>query len=399
MAHGLRKESKEILLLILNSKEGYLTTETILNATKHSPSALSQILKRLEEKHYIESQAHGIIKEYRLTQVGADYAKALNLNSQAHGVIDKPKQDLSNQINQASVFIRLHALGIKIPFIQLLTKAELQDLVQALSLDAKQVAMHNHTDYIFHFEGLSMKLTQTSLIAYAQGYTKPLETQVSKIEAQALEEMLEKIYKFEQQAREKNGYFRLRRKTHTIDNQKDYDYKIIQEHIAITNDEFAKAATEEIDPYIIAYSDVNSDNVSMLADKSIKVGKGENSKGVPEFEAVSPSKLPNGRTEAVFNAENVRAFYEALGKGYYDPFEIQRQMQDIRDTLELVAQNEATHIPFFQSQTRLNNEMLAKLELLGQQLQNSQQAQAKQQASGSKPAGFWQSLKNIFKKR
>ena len=136
-----------------------------------------------------------------------------------------------------------------------MTKAELQDLVQALSLDdAKQVSMHNHTDYIFHFEGLSMKLTQTSLIAYAQGYTKPLETQVPKIEAQALEEMLEKIYKFEQQAREKNGYFRLRRKTHTIDNQKDYDYRIIQEHIAITNDEFAKAATEEIDPYIIAVS-------------------------------------------------------------------------------------------------------------------------------------------------
>jgi len=391
MAHGLRKESKEILLLILNSKEGYLTTETILNATKHSPSALSQILKRLEEKHYIESQAHGIIKEYRLTQVGADYAKALNLNSQAQGVIGKPK--LNNQINQVSVFIRLHALGIKIPFIQLLSKEELQDLVQALSLDAKQVNMQNHTDYIFHFEGLSIKLTQSSLIAYAQGYTKPLEAQVPKIEAQALEEMFEKIYKFEQQAREKNAYFKLKRKTHTINNQKDYDYEIIQEHIAITNDEFAKEATEEIDPYIIAYSDVNSDNVSMLADKSIKVGKGENSKGVPEFEAVSHSKLPNGRTEAVFNAENVRAFYEALGKGYYDPFEIQRQMQDIRDTLELVAKNEATHIPFFQSQTKLNNEMLAKLEQLGQQLQNSQQA------SSNKPVGLWQSLKNIFKKR
>jgi len=391
MSHGLRKESKEILLLILNSKEGYLTTETILDATKHSASALSQILKRLEEKHYIESQAHGIIKEYRLTQVGADYAKALNLN--AHEVIDKPKQDLSDQVNQTSAFIRLHALGIRIPFIQLMQKADLQDLLHALSLDAKQVAMRNHTDYIFHFEGLSMKLTQSSLIAYTQGYTRPLEAQVPKIEARALEEMLGKVYKFEQQAREKNAYFKLKRRTQTIDNQKDYDYEIIQEHIAITNDEFAKAATEEIDPYIIAYSDVNSDKVSMLADKSIKVGKGENSKGVPEFEAVSHRKLPNGRTEAVFNAENVRVFYEAIGKGYYDPFEIQHQMQDIRDTLNLVAQNEATHIPFFQSQTKLNNEMLAKLELFGQQLQNSQQA------SGSKAAGIWQSLKNIFKKR
>lgn len=393
MSHGLRKESKEILMLILNSKEGYLTTETILDATKHSASALSQILKRLEEKHYIESQSHGIIKEYRLTQVGADYAKALNLNSQAHEVVDKPKQDLSDQVNQTSAFIRLHALGIKIPYIQLMQKAELQDLLQALSLNAKQVAMRNHTDYIFHFEGLSMKLTQSSLIAYTQGYTKPLEAQVPKIEAQALEEMLGKIYKFEQQAREKNAYFKLKRKTYTINNQKDYDYEIIQEHIAITNDEFAKAATEEIDPYVIAYSDINSDKVSMLADKSIKVGKGENSKGVPEFEAVSHRKLPNGKTEAVFNVENVRIFYEAIGKGYYDPFEIQRQMQDIRDTLDLVAQNEATHIPFFQSQTKLNNEMLGKLELFGQQLQN------KQQASGTKPADLWQSLKNIFKKR
>jgi DNA-binding PadR family transcriptional regulator len=290
MARGLTKKAYDLLFLLKNNTNGYMTAEELAYATHTSVIAIYRMLDRLQARGLVEKQKHGSLNDYTLT-------------SSAQGVVKRimDKRIAKPSLNMLDVYVRLHALAIKFPLIQPLTQPERLELLA--QYNPKPKTMKNHTDYIFQYNDTTFKLTPSSLIVYAPQVVKPLGTPIPQMAAQAIESIKTKVYALETQQQAKNALFKLRRKTKTINNQKDYDYTIIEIHIALTNDIFAAHATEEQDPYIIAMSEIDNTKVSLLADKSVKLGSGASSQGIPEVEGVSHLSLPNGQPEAVPNMD------------------------------------------------------------------------------------------------
>ena len=371
MSRGLTHAANDVIILLRENQNQAMSTQAIAYALKKSEQATNNILRRLSKHGLVESHPQGIFKEYTLTQTGINaYQRVLNVYAKK----ESKRVSITTSLNTSGVYVRLHALALKVPLKNPFTSQEIALLVSPFN--PKPKPMQGHTDQIFQFNGITFKLTTSSLIAYANQAVAPLEQQIPALTDQAVSDTLNAAYALETQMQASNGYFKLVRHTHTINNQKDFNFKVIELHIAITNDEFAKQATAEKDPYLIAMSDVDASKESLIADKSIKVGVGKDKKGIPEVEGISKEVLPNKQPEAMFNTENIRRFYEAIGKQYYDPFEQEAKIAQTIDLLQhtsietaglaqearLLAENQNTHIPLIaeaKETLKSNNELMA----------------------------------------
>ena len=344
MAREITKASYKVLELLKNNQNGYMTPSDLCYALNKKPASVSNLLSRLKDKKYVELQEVGSIHNYTLTSLGKEI-----LNGYLNRVI---AQSQKPNLNTEALYTRLHALAIGIPFKNKLSASERADLVASLS--PKPLKLKNHIDYIFQFSDLTFKLTSRALIAYAKQAVARIDEPIPQLTEQAIQDTINVVYALEMQLNAKNGYFKLKRKTKTIENQKDYDYTLIELHIAITNDILAKEATAISDPYIIAMSEVDSEKVGMLADKSEGIGSGNDRKGIPEVEGVSHAKLKNNQPEAVFNMENVRRYYQLLGQGKYDP---EYEQQLLRQTLAGLNEVGASLSEVAQAQVQQANNM------------------------------------------
>lgn len=389
LARGLTKSAYDIIIIIKENQNQAISPKNIAYSLHKSEQATNNILRRLLKKGLVENHNRGIFTEYTLTPAG------LNAYQRVLSVTTKRVLPTTN-LNTSGVYVRLHALAIKVKLKTPYSSDELPKLLSSLSLSFKPKPMQGHTDQIFQFNGITFKLTPSSIIAYSKQAVAPLEQQIPAMTEQAIKETIDTLYAFEMQMQGKDSYFKLMRKTKTIDNQKDYDYSIPELHIAITNDEFAKQATAERDPYLIAMSEIDSDKESLIADKSIKIGTGNDKKGIPEVEGISKEMLPNKQPEAVFNTENIRRFYEAIGKAYYDPFEQQAKLAETLEVLRKTADNQFTHIPLIQQAKdtlQANNELMATFMPIIKDYLAKQPSQAQ---AASSPKGIirriWQRL-------
>ena len=346
MARAITKSSYKVLELLKNNQRGYMTPSEICYALNRKASSVSNLLSRLKRKGLIELNQAGLIHNYTLTSKGKEL-----LIGYLNRVIAQSSQP---NLNSEALYTRLHALALSIPLKSPFSQAERAELVAPYA--PKPFKLRHHTDYVFLFQDYTLKLTSKSLIAYAKQSVATLDEPVPQLTEQAIQDTLNIVYALETQLNAKNPYFKLKRKTKTINNQKDYAYSLVELHIAITNDLFAKEATKISDPYIIAMSEVDSDKIGMLGDKSIKLGSGYAQQGIPEVEGISHATLKDGNVEAVKNMENIRKLYEMVGRGEFDP----KHEQDLlRQMSSLLQQSIAVQSSLAQSQAELGNSLLA----------------------------------------
>ena len=324
MARAITESSYKVLELLKNNQRGYMTPSEICYALNKKASSVSNLLTRLKNKGLIELQQAGLIHNYTLTSKGKEL-----LIRYLNRVIAQSSQP---NLNSEALYTRLHALALSIPLKNPLPKEERAQLIAPYA--SKPLKLRNHTDYVFLFKDYTLKLTSRGLIAYAKQAVAKLGEPIPKLTDQAIQDTLNVVYALETQLNAKNPYFKLARKTKTINNQKDYTYDLIELHIAITNDLFAKEATKISDPYIIAMSEVNSKKIGMLSDKSIKLGSGYAQQGIPEVEGISHATLKDGKVEAVKNMENIRKLYEMVGKGEFDPKHEQDLLRQMSSMLQ-----------------------------------------------------------------
>ena len=347
MARAITKSSYKVLELLKNNQRGYMTPSEICYALNKKASSVSNLLTRLKEKGLIELNQVGLIHNYTLTSKGKEL-----LIGYLNCVIAQSSQP---NLNSEALYTRLHALALSIPLKNQLPEEERAQLVEPYS--PKPLKLRNHTDYVFLFQDYTFKLTSKSLIAYAKQSITKLDDPIPELTEQTIQDTLIVVYMLEMQLNAKNLYFKLKREVKTIDNQKGYDYSLVELHIAITNDLFAKEATKISDPYIIAMSEVNSKKVGMLSDKSVKLGSGYDQQGIPEVEGVSHATLKDGKVEAVKNMENIRKLYEMVGKGEFDP---KHEQEQLRQMSSLLHQSIAVQSSLAQSQAE-SAEETAKL--------------------------------------
>ena len=324
MARAITESSYKVLELLKNNQRGYMTPSEICYALNKKASSVSNLLTRLKNKGLIELQQAGLIHNYTLTSKGKEL-----LIRYLNRVIAQSSQP---NLNSEALYTRLHALALSIPLKNPLPKEERAQLIAPYA--SKPLKLRNHTDYVFLFKDYTLKLTSRGLIAYAKQTIAKMGEPIPQLTAQAIQDTLNIVYALETQLNAKNPYFKLARKTKTINNQKDYTYDLIELHIAITNDLFAKEATKISDPYIIAMSEVNSKKIGMLSDKSIKLGSGYAQQGIPEVEGISHATLKDGKVEAVKNMENIRKLYEMVGKGEFDPKHEQDLLRQMSSMLQ-----------------------------------------------------------------
>ena len=324
MARAITESSYKVLELLKNNQRGYMTPSEICYALNRKASSVSNLLTRLKNKGLIELQQAGLIHNYTLTSKGKEL-----LIGYLNRVIAQSSQP---NLNSEALYTRLHALALSIPLKNPLSNEERAQLIAPYA--PKPLKLRNHIDYVFIFQGYTLKLTSKGLIAYAKQAVARLGEPIPQLTDQAIQDTLNVIYALETQLNAKNPYFKLRRRTKTIDNQKDYAYGLVELHIAITNDLFAKEATKISDPYIIAMSEVDSKKIGMLNDKSIKLGSGYDQQGIPEVEGVSHATLKDGKVEAVKNMENIRKLYEMVGKGEFDPKHEQDLLRQMSSMLQ-----------------------------------------------------------------
>jgi len=224
MARGLTKKAYDLLFLLKNNTNGYMTAEELAYATHTSVIAIYRMLDRLQARGLVEKQKHGSLNDYTLT-------------SSAQGVVKRimDKRIAKPSLNMLDVYVRLHALALKVALKQPLTQQECQELLA--HLQPKELKLNNHTDYIFQHNETTFKLTSSSLIAYTPQVVKPLGTPIPEIEQNAVEAIKQATYALEQHLAQQNPYFSLVRNTKTINDQKDYAYKYVEVHIAITNEQ------------------------------------------------------------------------------------------------------------------------------------------------------------------
>ena len=345
MARAITKSSYKVLELLKNNQKGYMTPSELCYALNRKASSVSNLLSRLKDKGLIELNQAGTIHNYTLTDKGKEI-----LIGYLNRVIAQSSQP---NLNSEALYTRLHALAISIPLKNPLPKEERAQLVAPYA--PKSLKLKNHTDYVFLFQDYTLKLTSRSLIAYAKQSVAKLDEPIPQLTTQAIQDTLNAVYALETQLNAKNPYFKLKRKTKTIDNQKDYAYSLVELHIAITNDLFAKEATKISDPYIIAMSEIDSKKVGILGDKSIKLGSGYDQQGIPEVEGVSHATLKDGKVEAVKNMENIRKLYEMVGRGEFDP----KHEQDLlRQMSSMLQQTIAAQASLAQQTANLGNAAL-----------------------------------------
>lgn len=423
MAKGLTKQASNILLILYQSENKRLTTPEICYATKRSRQAIYGITLRLLGWGYIKKVHKGIWVEYALTPSGEDLARKeseiregqpqesqqKSFTPSPHGVSATLYTHNPN-LNLTATYVRLHALTLKIPIKNEFKPSELQALVQKYS--PKQSIMEkvneeegtftkepiNGNPQIFQYGGLAFRLTTKSLIAYGRQKVEPLDTPIPALTQEAIRQTLNVVFALEHEIQQTEGYFKLMRNSNE---EKDYAYEVIEIHIALTNEAFAVEATKESDPYLIAMSEINGSKASMIADKSIKIGEGHDKKGIPEFEGISNEILPNKQVEAVFNTETVRRFYEALGKGYIDPFKMQEWLGATADNVNQMSKNYNTHLPFFQTQAEMNKKMLVMLDEQAVQsrlmMESIVKLNERLDSVERNKAGLWQRIKGIFR--
>ena len=344
MARAITKSSYKVLELLKNNQMGYMTPSEICYALNRKASSVSNLLSRLKEKGLIELHQAGTIHNYTLTNKGKEI-----LIGYLNRVIAQSSQP---NLNSEALYTRLHALALSIPLKSPFSQAERAELVAPYA--PKPLKLRHHTDYVFLFQDYTLKLTSRGLIAYAKQSVATLDEPIPQLTEQVIQDTLNAVYALETQLNAKNPYFKLKRKTKTIDNQKDYAYGLVELHIAITNDLFAKEATKISDPYIIAMSEVNSKKIGMLNDKSIKLGSGYDQQGIPEVEGVSHATLKDGKVEAVKNMENIRKLYEMVGRGEFDP---KREQDLLRQMSSLLQQSIAAQASLAQQTAQLAKEM------------------------------------------
>ena len=345
MARAITESSYKVLELLKNNQRGYMTPSEICYALNKKASSVSNLLTRLKNKGLIELQQAGLIHNYTLTDKGKEL-----LIGYLNRVIAQSSQP---NLNSEALYTRLHALALSIPLKNPLSNEERAQLIAPYA--PKPLKLRNHIDYVFIFQGYTLKLTSKGLIAYAKQAVARLGEPIPQLTDQAIQDTLNVIYALETQLNAKNPYFKLRRRTKTIDNQKDYAYGLVELHIAITNDLFAKEATKISDPYIIAMSEVDSKKIGMLNDKSIKLGSGYDQQGIPEVEGVSHATLKDGKVEAVKNMENIRKLYEMVGKGEFDP---KREQDLLRQMSSMLQQSIAAQASLAQQTANLGNAAL-----------------------------------------
>ena len=324
MARAITKSSYKVLELLKNNQRGYMTPSELCYALNKKASSVSNLLTRLKNKGMIEFHQAGLIHNYTLTNKGKEI-----LIGYLKRVIAQSSQP---SLNSEALYTRLHALAISIPLKNQFSQRERAELIASYA--PKPLKLMHHTDYVFIFEDYTLKLTSKSLIAYAKQSIAKMDEPIPQLTQQVIQDTLNVVHALETQLNTKNPYFKLKRKTKTIDNQKDYAYGLVELHIAITNDLFAKEATKISDPYIIAMSEVDNDKIGMLSDKSIKLGSGYDQQGIPEVEGVSHATLKDGKVEAVKNMENIRKLYEMVGKGEFDPKHEQNLLRQMEAMLK-----------------------------------------------------------------
>ena len=344
MARAITESSYKVLELLKNNQRGYMTPSEICYALNRKASSVSNLLTRLKNKGLIELQQAGLIHNYTLTSKGKEL-----LIGYLNRVIAQSSQP---NLNSEALYTRLHALALSIPLKNPLSNEERAQLIAPYA--PKPLKLRNHIDYVFLFQGYTLKLTSQGLIAYAKQAVARLGEPIPQLTAQAIQDTLNVVYALEQQLNAKNPYFKLKRKTKTIDNQKDYAYDLVELHIAITNDLFAKEATKISDPYIIAMSEVDSKKVGILGDKSIKLGSGYDQQGIPEVEGISHAILKDGKVEAVKNMENIRKLYEMVGKGEFDP---KREQDLLRQMSSMLQQSITAQAQLAQQTAELAKQM------------------------------------------
>ena len=338
-----------------------MTPSEICYALNKKSSSVSNLLSRLKRKGFIELQQLGLIHNYTLTNKGKKI-----LTEYLKRVIAQAEQP---NLNTEALYTRLHALALSIPLKNKLDQQQRGELVAQHS--PRALKLKNHLDYIFIFEKYTFKLTSRSLIAYAKQSVAKLDEPIPQLTRQAIQDTLNVIYALAMQLNAKNCSFKLKRITKTINNQKDYAYSLIELHIAITNDLFAKEATKISDPYIIAMSEVDVKKVGMLSDKSIKLGSGYDQQGIPEIEGISHATLKDGKVEAVKNMENIRKLYEMVGKGEFDPQREQNLLRllgaRLKDSTDVIAQLSASqltqseHLNYYAAQIEAHARAIVKL--------------------------------------
>ena len=361
MARAITKVGYKVLELLKNNQKGYMTPSEICYALNKKSSSVSNLLSRLKRKGLIELQQLGLIHNYTLTNKGKEL-----LNRYLKRVIAQAEQP---NLNTEALYTRLHALALSIPLKNKLDQQQRAELVAQHS--PRALNLKNHLDYIFIFEDYTFKLTSSSLIAYAKQSVAKLDEPIPQLTQQAIQDTLNVIYALEMQLNAKNGSFKLKRITKTINNQKDYTYSLIELHIAITNDLFAREATKISDPYIIAMSEVDAKKVGMLSDKSIKLGSGYDQQGIPEVEGISHATLKDGKVEAVKNMENIRKLYEMVGKGEFNPQQEQNllrqlgaRLKESTDVIAKLAQSQLTqseHLNYYAEQIEAHSKAIVKL--------------------------------------
>ncbi len=340
MAKGITKSAYKVLELLKNNQNGYMTPSEVGYALNKKAASVSNILVRLKNKGYIDLLNDGIIHNYTLTNKGNEI-----LNGYLKRVI---AQSNKPNLNLEALYTRLHALTISIPLRNLLSQPDISKLVASYS--PKPLKLKNHIDYVFVFKDYTFKLTSKSLIVYAKQAIARLDTEIPDLTDQAIHDTLNVVYDLEQALHAQNAYFSLQRNTKTINNQKDYYCILVELHIAITNDLFAKEATKISDPYIIAMSEVSSKKIGILGDKSKKIGSGYKQQGIPEVEGVSHATLPDGKIEAVKNMENIRRLYELVGQGKFVP---EQEQQLLREMMGMLQQSITTQSNIAQSQAEI----------------------------------------------
>jgi predicted transcriptional regulator len=340
MARAITKSSYKVLELLKNNQKGYMTPSELCYALNRKASSVSNLLSRLKDKGLIELNQAGTIHNYTLTDKGKEI-----LIGYLNRVIAQSSQP---NLNSEALYTRLHALALSIPLKNPLSEEERAQLVAPYA--PRPLKLKNHIDYVFLFQDYTLKLTSRGLIAYAKQYVAELDEPIPQLAKQAIQDTIDIVYALETQLNAKNPYFKLKRRTKTIDNQKDYYGALVELHIAITNDLFAKEATKISDPYIIAMSEANSKKIGMLGDKSIKLGSGYDQQGIPEVEGVSHATLKDGKVEAVKNMENIRKLYEMVGKGEFDP---RREQDLLRQMSSMLQQSIAVQNRLAQSQADL----------------------------------------------
>ena len=265
---ALFEKAEQFLHVLAGMELGYTTNKNMAKDLNLSRSRVSRLATLLEGRGLLARMNKGILTEYALTEAGTLYVQ------KAAEVVSKSSNtSKTRNIDSQRIVSRLHALGIRIPYLNSLTKAEVAALAQQY---------HPSSSGLIRYKGCTLKLAAKALLFYYKEAVAELDTPIPDLYSAALADALKIISELEEELRSRNASFKLKRldKDH-------YSYKRFKLHVALTNADVARRAVQVSDPYIIARSDQDR-KVSMLADESVKLA-GQHLIGFPEMEGCIPA--------------------------------------------------------------------------------------------------------------